>query len=227
MKRVKRKPVVEDDLVEELDNVVDALKRVSLVTEPPAVESKDTPTTAVDESAKTTDSSSSTNSSEGGTPELTANKEGKKGVKKGGGVRFRADEEVHVYDQHDPPSFGIHDVASAPEPEQVFNPQPRVPFVEAPLKVEKSAEVQQSFHLSSIQGKVRATFDTDTMTVAELKEALSMRGLPTTGKKPELKQRLEDDIVKESKSRKSKKGSKTKGKAKKTSEDEVPDWLHW
>lgn len=67
-------------------------------------------------------------------------------------------------------------------------------------------------------------FDTETMTVAELKEALSARGLSTKGKKAELKQRLENDIVKEQLGKTPPPKQQTSAKA---TADAVPEWLQW
>ena len=64
-------------------------------------------------------------------------------------------------------------------------------------------------------------FDTDRMTVAELKEALAIRKLSTKGKKSDLKQRLEEDIIRE-------KGSQQPIQPQeKQKTTVVPDWLSW
>ncbi|KAH3744074.1 hypothetical protein Pelo_14541 [Pelomyxa schiedti] len=179
----------------------------------------------------------------GARPEPTAKKRarvvGESG--RGAGRRHRVTfavgrDDVHVFDKRDAPSVNIHEIEQAViEENQETLHTLQEPIIENALSIEEAVEVKQTFNFSGLEGTVTATFDTETMTVSQLKEALNARGLSAVGRRHELQKRLEDDLTKGTDTKATvttnkghpPKPTKKKGRLKKDHSSELPSWLQW
>lgn len=82
-------------------------------------------------------------------------------------------------------------------------------------------------NLFQLKGTQEEVFDTEKMSISELKRELQERGLPVTGTKQDLKLRLEADILaKAEEERKNKSKKKSKKAAKKEEVKEKENWLN-
>eukprot|EP00727_Mastigamoeba_balamuthi_P002111 m51a1_g11898 hypothetical protein (194) ;mRNA; f:608935-609705 len=135
--------------------------------------------------------------------------------------------EVHEYSATDAPSANILDVVASPEHggagASAGSPFPHRPqhHSSRAIRVDADVDYRVAFALHHLEGVVRAEFDTETMTLAELRQALESHELSAKGTKSELKERLEDYILEEQ-------GLRTKcSRKKKQRTTEAPEWLSW
>ena len=132
--------------------------------------------------------------------------------------------QVVEFDGEDAPGVNILGVVPSKEeyeeketekPAEESDDKESVPIVEEGR--EDGASFGQKFSVHGLSGTVEYGFDTDKMSVAELREALKERGLSRSGRKSALKRRLENDLMGQSAvdEKKAKKAAKT------------PEWLSW
>eukprot|EP00727_Mastigamoeba_balamuthi_P004348 m51a1_g13911 hypothetical protein (901) ;mRNA; r:787359-790693 len=150
----------------------------------------------------------------------------RKGRKKG--VQFAGVEHVHEFAARDAPSTNILDVISAAAGDArdagaATTPGPR--RAQRVLQVDDSADYRVAFALHEIEGMVQAEFDTETMTVAELRQALESHELSTSGTKAQLKARSSSARLEQFITGKETVPKERASRRKKAPKADAPDWL--